>query len=256
MADSDETKELLEKMLQALYAKSAAEQSAEATGDSYLIAADKQYLGRITENVYDQQSILNTYGPFGSLYSSTSIFNEYSQYGGQYGVFSLNNPYCQSPPQLFLRGRFVGNVSANQYVPNRISNKAFLAALKHDIRALLRGEMPKDGGIKREGIYLQAQDGQFLGNLNPNRFDQDSISNKFSPYGNKFSQTSIFNKFSTYGGQFSQLSPFNRISNTPPRILDGGKFVAYLTVNTMKTPRVDPNEVMEWAERNVRKRFG
>ena len=253
MADGDESKALLEKMLQELYATAAAGTS--TTGDSYLVAADKQYLGRITDNIYDTESILNTYGPYGSAYSTTSIFNAYSPYGSQYGAYSLNNPYCQSPPQLILRGKFVGNVSANAYVQNRISNEDFLAALKHDLRSLLRGEVPRGGGAKRDGVYIQAQDGQFLGRLNPNRYDQQSIFNKFGPYGNKFSNTSIFNKFSNYGGQFSQLSPYNRLSRTPPQILNSGMFVAHLTVNAMMTPRVDPSEVFDWAEKNVQRRL-
>ena len=35
---------------------------------------DGQLLGKITNNKNDNDSILNEYGPYGSLYSPTSIF--------------------------------------------------------------------------------------------------------------------------------------------------------------------------------------
>jgi hypothetical protein len=35
-----------------------------------------------------------------------------------------------------------------------------------------------------------------------------------------------------------------------------GNFAAHLTVNTMLTPRVDPEHILEWAERNVPKSAG
>ena len=41
--------------------------------------------------------------------------------------------------------------------------------------------------------YLIGQDGQLLGKLT-NKYDRDSIYNKYGPYGGKYSTTSIFNK--------------------------------------------------------------
>ena len=89
MSKDDQTKELLEKMLADLYAKQASVGT--SYGDSYLVAQDGQFLGKITDNQYDSDSILNEYGPYGSQYSNTSIFNEYSPYGSPYGQFSINN---------------------------------------------------------------------------------------------------------------------------------------------------------------------
>ena len=106
--------------------------------------------------------------------------------------------------------------------------------------------------MKRES-FIEAQDGTFLGKLNPNKYDQESIFNRFGSYGNQFSQVSIFNRYSPYGSQFSDLSPFNKFSNTPPKIYVDGNFVAYLSVNTFIKPRIDPEEILDWAERNISK---
>jgi hypothetical protein len=62
-----------------------------------IIAADGQYLGKLSANPYDPDSVSNPYGQYGSPYSPTSINNPYSQYGSQ---FSPNHPYATKPPIL------------------------------------------------------------------------------------------------------------------------------------------------------------
>ena len=69
----------------------------------YIFAQDssEQYLGYITTNQYDSESIINDYGSYGSEYSSTSIRNEYSQYGSSYGIYSAYNKYTTTPPIIY-----------------------------------------------------------------------------------------------------------------------------------------------------------
>lgn len=256
MASSDKTKEVLEQILAQLYSEQA--QESKVPNGSYLIAEDGQLLGKITDNSYDTESMLNQYGPFGSQYSTTSIFNAYSQYGSQYGAYSINNPYCTQPPKLYINGRFIGYISANQHIPNRISPEAFFYTLENDLPSLLRGQIVESESKARQfkgDSYIEAQDGTFLGKLNPNHFDPESIFNGFGTYGNKFSQNSLFNKYSPYGSQFSNLSPYNKFSQSPPRLFVKGQFVAFLTVNNMIRPRIDPDSLFKWAEENVSK-FG
>ncbi len=252
MASSDKTKELLEQMLADLYSEQA--QESKVDNGSYLIAQNGQLLGKITDNIYDTDSILNEYGPYGSSYSGTSILNEYSDYGSKYGQNSINNPYCSTPPKLIINGQLIGYVTVNQLMQNRISPKAFLYTLRNDLNSLLSGHIIGTENeirqIKKES-YIEADDNIFLGKLTPNKFYTESIFNTFGQYGSKFSQVSIFNKFSNYGNQFSQLSPFNKFSTTPPKVYLDGDFFAYLTVNTMLNPRIDPENLLEWAESNV-----
>ena len=65
-----------------------------------IIAADGQYLGRLSANPYDPDSTSNPYGRYGSSYSPTSINNPYSQYGSPYSPISPHNPYATKPPIL------------------------------------------------------------------------------------------------------------------------------------------------------------
>ena len=56
---------------------------------------------------------------------------------------------------------------------------------------------------------------KYLGDLNQNQFDPNSISNPYGPYGSRFSPDSINNPFGQYGSRFSPLSPTNPFP--PPR---------------------------------------
>ena len=257
--DSDQTKELMEKLLAQLYGKAAGDnaKAAHLSGGSFLVAEDKQFLGRITTNPYDQESILNAYGPYGSAYSGTSIFNQFSPYGGQYGRFSPYNPYTTTPPTLVINDKVLGKVSANSYVPNHIPVEAFIYTLKNDISGLLAGRINRDQPSAHSlagDTFLQAADGTFLGSLRPDSLDVNSLFNRYSEYGNRFSAKSIFNRYSTYGGKFSTQSHFNARSATPPSIMSQGKRVAYLTANPQLPPRVAPEDILQWAREHVSRR--
>jgi len=92
-----------------------------------------------------------------------------------------------------------------------------------------------------EGCVIIANDGQFLGRITRNEVTHDSILNEVGRYGSEVSPTSIFNQVGRYGSEVSPLSAFNEIASTPPRIVNqSGRVVAYLTVNPIKTPAVDP----------------
>lgn len=253
MTPPDKTKAVLEQLLADLYGKQASKSPSEQ--DSYLQAQDGQFLGRITKDKFDQESILNKYGPYGSPYSQTSIFNRYSPYGSPYGQFSINNPYSSAPPKLFIDGTFKGHVSKNRFVEKQVPVDTFLYLLKNDLKKLLSGNVTQSAamlsGHARRGVYLLANDGAFLGSLDTNSLSPDSIFNQFSQYGNQFSAVSIFNNFGTYGNPYSALSPFNEFTATPPRIMAGEKLIAFLTKNSFLTPRVDPDSLEKWAKENA-----
>lgn len=98
-----------------------------------------------------------------------------------------------------------------------------------------------------EGAIIVAQDGQYLGKITSNQFDSDSIINRFGDYGSRFSSTSIRNEFSDYGGKFGSNSPYNRFAD-PPLIIQDRVTVAYLTVSSLWTPRVDPDGLIACLE--------
>ncbi|MEE9443233.1 MAG: hypothetical protein V3V99_11275 [candidate division Zixibacteria bacterium] len=253
MPRDDKTKALLEQMLRGLHKKQAVETSF-AQADSYLMASNEQFLGRITTNRYDTSSILNRYGPFGSRYSQTSIFNPYSPYGSKYGQFSVNNPYCQLPPTLVINGRHVGVVTRNRLLRDRIPTDSFLHTLKSDVQQLLKGRIQANEEESRaaaDASFIIAQDGTYLGSIEPNPYDSESIFNEFGPFGSEYSQTSIFNEYCNYGSPYSPYSPFNEYSSTPPKVYVRGRMIGYLTKNTYFDECIDPDDLLDWARGNV-----
>ena len=99
-----------------------------------------------------------------------------------------------------------------------------------------------------EGAKIVAVDGHFLGIITQNQTSQYSLANKISPYGSKISETSIFNHISDYGSRISEMSPFNPIANTPPKLITTDGKWAYLTVNKILQPRINPYTVMGYID--------
>ena len=116
-------------------------------------------------------------------YESDSTSNPYGQYGSPYSSNSINNSY----------GTY-GSRFSSQGARNRFTT----------------------GGPK-----LFGSDGQFLGNLNSNRFDPNSVSNPYGQYGSRYSSTSINNPYSQYGSRYSNLSANNPYTNNAPVIIGG-----------------------------------
>lgn len=99
-------------------------------GRAVLISSDGQYLGLISSNEYNSNSILNEYGSYGSQYSSTSIFNEYGEYGSNYSSKSPFNEYASDPPMIYIDNNFIAYLTVNKYKMPRIDPYALIGYLK------------------------------------------------------------------------------------------------------------------------------
>ena len=80
----------------------------------------------------------------------------------------------------------------------------------------------------------------YLGCLNCNAYDSNSIWNAYGTYGSKYNSNSIWNKYGTFGSEYNSLSPWNRYSSTPPVVVDkSGKFYGYFTRNSNTSNRAE-----------------
>ncbi len=61
---------------------------------------ESEYLGELSTNKYDPDSISNPYGKYGSKYSPNSINNPYGKYGSKYSPNSPTNSFATDPPQI------------------------------------------------------------------------------------------------------------------------------------------------------------
>lgn len=88
----------------------------------YIFSDDGDYLGLLTSNIYNSESVFNEYGKYGSKYSSTSIWNEYGNYGGKYSSESAFNPYSSAPPLIIdSYGNLLGKVTVNKLISGGIT---------------------------------------------------------------------------------------------------------------------------------------
>jgi hypothetical protein len=70
-----------------------------------LVADDGQYLGTLTLNQYDAESV-SSHGCYGSSHSLTSIKNPNSQYGSSYSTLSAFNKSSATRQQFILMEKY------------------------------------------------------------------------------------------------------------------------------------------------------
>lgn len=97
---------------------------------------------------------------------------------------------------------------------------------------------------KGERILIYGGENQdvFLGCLNCDKFDKESIWDFTNEYGSSFGKYSIWNRFKGYGGAYGKYSPFNRFSDNPPILVDKkGKFYGYFTIDNTQVDKTTWN---------------
>ena len=91
-------------------------------------------------------------------------------------------------------------------------------------------------------LYGRNNHDKFLGCLDCNWSDSDSICNKFGKYGSQFSDDSIFNEFGVYGNRFNSSSPWNKYSSSdlvPIAVYRQGEFYGFFTINRFRTDAIN-----------------
>jgi hypothetical protein len=80
----------------------------------------------------------------------------------------------------------------------------------------------------------------YLGCLNCDKYNSNSIWNAYGNYGSKYNSNSIWNAYGTYGSKYNSHSPWNAYSSDPPVVVDKeGNFYGYFTVNAYNDKRAD-----------------
>ena len=83
------------------------------TEDLILVAQDGTYIGKLTTNKFDSESIFNEYGTYGSKFASKSIWNEFGTYGSKFNKYSPFNEFSTTPPAILHGEDIVGYLSLN-----------------------------------------------------------------------------------------------------------------------------------------------
>lgn len=89
-----------------------------------------QFIGCLNCGKYDDGSVCNKYGDYGSKYSDKSIWNKYGNYGSKYNDESPWNKYGSTPPVIVDKdGGFYGYFAASKYQDKRTRIKTFVYML-------------------------------------------------------------------------------------------------------------------------------
>jgi hypothetical protein len=89
-------------------------------------------------------------------------------------------------------------------------------------------------------LYGGTNKSVYLGCLNCDKLNSNSIWNELGIYGSNLNEKSIWNDYGTFGGELSDYSPFNSLGINPPEIRDKeGNSYGYLTLNTLTIDRAD-----------------
>lgn len=89
-------------------------------------------------------------------------------------------------------------------------------------------------------LYGGKNNDVYLGCLNCNNYNADSIWNEYGTYGNSYNSNSIWNEYGTYGNEYNAYSPWNSYATDPPVVIDkSGNFYGYFTTNSYKAKRAN-----------------
>lgn len=84
-----------------------------------IFADDGQFLGVISDNSFDPDSIANSFGTYGSSFNSLSIWNSFGTYGSDFSSLGPWNRFTSTPPEIFEGGVFVGYLTTNNFLAPR-----------------------------------------------------------------------------------------------------------------------------------------
>jgi hypothetical protein len=91
-----------------------------------IIAADGTYLGKISRNTMDADSITNRFGNYGSPYSSRSILSQYGTYGSEWSSHSPFNRYTRKPPKIVFGNEEFVYLTVNTSIESRVDPNLLL----------------------------------------------------------------------------------------------------------------------------------
>ena len=121
-------------------------------------------------------------------------------------------------------GSYHGQLSANPYAPDSTSNSYGTYGSRYSSESI--NNPYSSVGQKAQNEYgydgpkLYSNDGNYLGRVNKNKYDPESISNPYGRYGSKYSPDSVNKPYGRYGSQYSSESANNPYATSTPKLWD------------------------------------
>ncbi|MCY4600250.1 MAG: hypothetical protein OXF27_10065 [Acidobacteria bacterium] len=84
---------------------------------------ERRFLGRLSVNPHDPDSVANRFSVYGSRFSSDGVNNPFGRFGNRFSTIGATNPYATSGLKVYGQdGTYLGELSANPYDRDSISN--------------------------------------------------------------------------------------------------------------------------------------
>lgn len=90
-----------------------------------------------------------------------------------------------------------------------------------------------------DGAIVVTEEGDYLGRI-ANKYDSDSIFNRYGTYGSRYSTDSVWNDYGSFGSKYSNTSARNKYASSPPVIIKNKRVIGRLTVNPYAAGAVNP----------------
>ncbi len=119
---------------------------------------------------------------------------------------------------------YLGRLSKNQYAPDSTSNPYGVYGSRYSPKSIKNPFSIPGSAAQSEyssgssSPQLRGSDGKYLGRVNKNKYDADSIANPFGRYGSKYSPDSVNNPYGKYGSPYSPYSATNPYATEAPKI--------------------------------------
>ena len=124
------------------------------------------------------------------------------------------------PGAVTPHGRYLGRFKANRLDPESVANPVGRYGSSRSPDSINNPAGSAARGRYGRGPRIIAPDGTYLGRLNLNRFDPESVTNPDSPYGSPRSPISINNPSGRYGSRFSPDGIRNPDTTGGPMLFD------------------------------------
>ncbi len=122
------------------------------------------------------------------------------------------------------KGLYHGELSSNPYRSDSTSNSYGTYGSRYSSESI--NNPYSSVGQKAQNEYgydgpkLYSNDGKYLGRVNKNKYDPESISNPYGRYGSKYSPDSVNNPYGRYGSKYSSESTNNPYATSAPKLWD------------------------------------
>jgi len=101
------------------------------SGRMFIVSPDGTYLGVVSNNSIDSNSLANTIGTYGSEISSKSIFNKIGTYGSDISPKSPFNSMASEPPLIYYKDLsgdtlYLGKLTVNDMLKDAVNPRVIL----------------------------------------------------------------------------------------------------------------------------------